>query len=348
MLNLMKATTTVLGFLAFFISSLSAQEVPATIERYLNSRVVGFDGTVLVARGDEILIDKNFAPPGGNRFGRIQNTFPAGAIAEQFIAAAILQLERAGQVRLDNPICNYIVDCPGEWKKIRILDLLTHSSGLPSLEGIIPCVESTASKPNPSLVIHTLAGRPLLFEPGDRFDANKMDYFFLALAIAKISGQSTGDYLEEYIFHPLNLVQTGRLGSGPQHDLIGSRGQEGCPLMEELYTTTEDLYRWHRALATEEFLPKNSLDLMFTPIIEGHGLGWKIIKEFDRKVALQDSEFDSASVSIRRYPDDATCIIIVSHVRNVSASVLSHDLGAILFGKHYPVLQDPASAHPSH
>jgi CubicO group peptidase (beta-lactamase class C family) len=359
MLNLMKATTIVLGFLAFLISSLSAQEVPSTIERYLNSRVVenGFDGTVLVARGDEVLINKNFAPPGtpGAKFGRVQNRFPAGAIAEQFIAAAILQLERAGQVRFDSPICDYISDCPHEWRQIHILDLLTHSSGLPSLEGITPCLESTASQSYSSVVIHTLASRPLLFKPGNRFNGNKVDYFFLALALEKISGQSTIGYLKEHIFHPLKLAQTEYLFPIRQQNPTETTRQDVCPqavpaansmpsfFTEELYTTTNDLYRWGRTLTTKKLLPKDLVDQMLTPQIEGHGFGWKIMKEFDRKAILQNNEIEPTSVSIRMYPDDDTCIIVVSHVKSVSSSLLSHDLGAILFGKHYPVSAKPAS-----
>jgi CubicO group peptidase (beta-lactamase class C family) len=358
----MRAIITCLVFGTYFAPCPRAQNLSSRIERYLNAQVLenGFSGTVLVAQGDAVLINKSFAPPSalGSKFSQAQNRFPVGSIAEQFIAAAILQLEVAGQVGLDSPICDYISDCPSEWKQIHILHLLTHSSGLPSLEGIAPCVEHAASQSDSSAVIPTLSKKSLLFKPGNKFNGNKLDYFFLSLAIEKVSGQSTSVYLEEHIFHPLKLAQTGYLVPVPEHNSTGIKRQEGCPqgehpanpmppfFAEELYTTADDLYRWDRALTAEQFLPKNSLDQMFTPYIEGHGFGWKIIKEFNRKLALQNTEFDSASVSIRRYPDDATCIIVVSHIHNVPASVLSHDLGAVLFGKHYPTSPNPASAHP--
>jgi CubicO group peptidase (beta-lactamase class C family) len=352
----MIGTSAINVFLAFWtclVPCPRAQELPSRIERYLNAQVLenDFSGTVLVAHGDEVLINKSFAPPSalGSKFSEAQNRFPVGSIAEQFIAAAILQLEVVGQVRLDRPICDYISNCSSEWKQIHILNLLTHSSGLPSLEGIPPCIEDAASQSNSSAMIAMLSRKSLLFKPGSKFNGNKLDYFFLSLAIEKVSGQSTSVYLKEHIFHPLKLAQTGYLVPPPQQNPAGSKRQEACPqgehpanpmpsfFTEELYTTTDDLYRWDQILTAEKFLPKNSLDQMFTPYIEGHGFGWKIIKEFDRKVALQNNEFDSVSVSIRRYPDDATCVIVVSHIHNVSASVLSHDLGAILFGKHYPI-----------
>ncbi len=361
----MKEMSTILVLLAFWTNlSLFArvQELSPRIEQYLSSQMheYGFSGEVLVAHGDEVLLNKSFAPPSalGSKFNQARKRFPAGSIAEQFIAAAILQLEVVGQVRLDSPICDYISNCPGEWEQIHILHLLSHSSGLPSLEGITPCVEHGTSQSNSSAMIAMLSRRSLLFKPGNKFNANKLDYFFLSLTIEKVSGQPTSLYLEEHIFHPLKLAQTGYLVPAPQQNPLGTKRQEAClagdhlanPMpslfAEDLYTTIYDLYRWERALTSDELLPKGSLDQMFTPYTEGHGFGWKIIKEFDRRVALQNTEFDSTSVSIRRYPDDDTCIIVVSHRYDVSASSLSHDLGAILFGKRYPISPNPSSTHP--
>jgi CubicO group peptidase (beta-lactamase class C family) len=360
MLISMTAIFVFLAFGTYLTPSICAQALPSRIERYLNAQVVenGFNGTVLVAHGDDILINKSFVPPDaiGSKFSQWQDRFPAGSISEQFIAAAILQLEPAGHVRLDSPICDYISDCSSDWKQILILHLLTHSSGLPSLKGAPPCVQDSVSHFNFSAMITMLSNRSLLFRPGNKFNGNKLDYFLLSLAIEKVSGQSTTAYLAEHIFHPLELAQTGnRLYALEQHP-AGIKGQVACPqdkraanpapffLTEEIYTTAADLYRWERALATGKLLPKNSVDQMFTPQIEGHGFGWKIIKEFDRKVALQNNELESTSVSVRMYPDDNIYVIVISRSAHVSSSELSHDLGAILFGKRYPVSANPSAA----
>jgi CubicO group peptidase (beta-lactamase class C family) len=334
----------------------SAQELPARIERYLNSQVLenDFSGAVLVAHGGEVFVDRNFVPPSvpGSKFSQVQYKFQTGSITEQFIAGAILQLELAGRVTLDSSICEYLSGCPSEWKQIHILHLLTHSSGLPSLEGVPSCVKDSVSQFNSSAMIAMLSERSLLFEPGNKFNANRWDYFLLSLAIEKISGESTAAYLKEHIFRPLKLARTGNLDHVPEQNPLKIKGQVACPhgehatnpsfMMEQLYTTTGDLYRWERALTTGKLLPKNSLDQMFTPQIEGHGFGWKILKEFDRKVALQNNELEPTSVSIRVYPDDDTYIIVVSRSTGFSSSAISHDLGAILFGKHYPISPNPA------
>ena len=121
------------------------QEPGSRIEQYLKSQAHqnGFSGDVLIAKGDELLITKSFRASSNltTEVSQPQDRFPVGSIAEQFIAAAILQLELTGQVRLDSSICDYISDCPDSWKPIHILHLLTHSSGLPSLQEGSPCVQ---------------------------------------------------------------------------------------------------------------------------------------------------------------------------------------------------------------
>jgi CubicO group peptidase (beta-lactamase class C family) len=320
------------------------QEPSSRIERYLVLQMHenGFTGEVLVSHGDEVLVKKSFLPPPppGSDLGQAQERFPAGSIAEQFIAGAILQLDVKGQVGLDAPICDYISNCPGDWTKIHILHLLTHSSGLPSLHGVSPCIARAALQP--SGVMAMLSGKPLLFEPGNSFNFNSLDYFFLSVVIERISGQSTSEYLDQHIFHPLKLAQTGYLVAASRQKCTEGELPANAG---ELYTSSDDLYRWNRALSTDKFLPKNSLEQMYTPYIEGHGFGLKILKEFDRKVAVQNNESDSNSVSIRVYPDDDTCVIVISRVHKVAASRLSHEVGALLFDKHYPVSPNPSAAH---
>jgi CubicO group peptidase (beta-lactamase class C family) len=334
------------------------QEPASSIEQYLESRAQqdGFSGEVLIAKGDELLIKKGFRASSNltAEVSQPEERFPVGSIAEQFMAAAILQLELAGQVRLDSSICDYISDCPGSWKPIHILHLLTHSSGLPSLHEGSPCVERSAVKPR--AIMAMLPARPLLFEPGSKFNLNSLDYFFLSAVIEKISGQSTSKYLDQHIFHPLKLAQTGYSLPASQPKDTVAQTPEGCrpgelaanlvpALSGELYSSIDDLYRWNHALAAEKFLPANSLHQMYAPYIDGYGFGLKILKEFDRKVAVQNTESGSDSVSIRMYPDDDTCIVVVSRVHETAASALSHELGALLFGKPSRVSSNPAAPH---
>ncbi len=264
------------------------------------------------------------------------------------------------KVKLDSPVCDYIASCPNDLEQIHLLHLLTHSSGLPGPRGISTCAKSISSRSTTSELMSFLDNRPLAFKPGERFNDSKFDYLLLRLLIERISGQTIEEYLDQHIFRRLQMSQTGFTIPSAGQESVGTDQSANCgkgkeastvsPLVvtKELYSTMNDLRRWDRALATPGFLSKYSLEQMFTPFIEGYGLGWKIIKEFDRKVAIQYSEENSSSISIRIYPDDETCVIVYAYTGENKASTLSHSLGAILFGKHYPVSDGSPAAHSPH
>jgi CubicO group peptidase (beta-lactamase class C family) len=129
---------------------------------------------------------------------------------------------------------------------------------------------------------------------------------------------------------PFNSAHAGDPETCPQ-------GQSTPPYFsKEILTTLGDLYLWDKALMSGQFLSKSAVEKMFTPYIEGHGLGGKVVKEFDRMAFVQNDRFGPASISSRIYPGDVTCILVVSHTQVQPATSVSHDLGAILFGKNYP------------
>ena len=82
-----------------------SEDLALRIDRYLKTRVANnqFRVKVLVARGDHVLIRREYHQSGRNH-GSVKNDvvyrFPVGTIAEQFVAAAVLQLEEQGKIRM--------------------------------------------------------------------------------------------------------------------------------------------------------------------------------------------------------------------------------------------------------
>src|SRR5215216_4119310 len=52
------------------------------------------------------------------------------SITKEFTAAAILHLAEEGRLSLDDPIGEYLLDYPGEGRRVTIRQLLSHTSGL--------------------------------------------------------------------------------------------------------------------------------------------------------------------------------------------------------------------------
>ena len=96
-----------------------------------------FMGTVLVAKGGAILLEKGYGY--ANLEWDVPNPsdakFRLGSITKQFTATAILQLQEQGKLSVDDPISKYVENAPEAWKGITIHHLLSHTSGIPSYTG---------------------------------------------------------------------------------------------------------------------------------------------------------------------------------------------------------------------
>ena len=91
-----------------------------------------FMGSVLVARGDDIVFSKAYGS--ANLEWNVPNTvdtkFRIGSITKQFTAAAVLLLAERGKLKLDDPIKTYYPDAPAAWDTITLRHLLGHTSGI--------------------------------------------------------------------------------------------------------------------------------------------------------------------------------------------------------------------------
>src|SRR5277367_5457765 len=125
-------------------------------------------GSVLVARGNDILFDRSYGD--ANLEWEIPNSpttkFRLGSITKQFTAASILLLEERGKLSVQDPVKKHMPDAPAAWDRITIFHLLTHTSGIPNFTGF-PDYVPTETLPSPAgKTIARFRDKPLDFEPG--------------------------------------------------------------------------------------------------------------------------------------------------------------------------------------
>jgi hypothetical protein len=171
------------------------------------------------------------------------------------------------------------------------------------------------------------------------------------LIIERASGKPYADFLQESIFAPLGMNQSGYDSNSRiiKNRAAGYARQAGNTVNAAymdmtipyaagaLYSTTEDLLRWDRALYTDMLVSQKSRDEMFTPDKGGYGYGWSIAKRFDRQAIAHGGGIYGFATHLTRFPGDRVTVIVLSNVEGASAGRIANDLAAVVFGAPYEI-----------
>lgn len=258
-------------------------------------------GSVLIGLNGKVLLSKGYGL--ADRIQGIPNTpqtrFHLGSMTKAFTAMGILILQSQRKLSVEDPICNYFADCPQERQDITIHHLLTHTSGLSAqlsdqLYREIEAVISGLVTPTEQAHYLGLTSQwSLDSPPGERYAYDNFGYILLARIIEVVSGQSYADYLNQAIFTPLKMRNTGYPDSSSgvaelYDDRFDRTGRQlgSSPVSEgagHLYSSSEDLFLWDQALYTDRLMPKLDLDRMFEPYVPqihvpgfAGGYGWAL------------------------------------------------------------------------
>lgn len=331
-----------------------AAELGAKLDRYLTES--GFQGSVLVAKDGEVVLMKGYGLADREKAEpyATDTLVSIGSITKQFTAAAILKLEMEGKLAVEDPIGRFFKDAPQDKKAITLHQLLTHTSGLESdFAGDYEPVGRD------EYVKRILAAK-LRSKPGaEHFYANS-GYSLLAAIVEIAAGQPYETYLQQHLFKPAGMKETGyrvpkwemrripvgyrdgeRWGTmldrawaedGPYWALRGNGGIE---------STLSDLLAWSRALDGNTVLSAAARKKLFTPHVkEGphadsfYGYGWAIFTTpWDTKLVAHNGGNGVFSADFARYVDDGIVVITSASDSQVKAWKFSPALGRIAHGE---------------
>lgn len=305
----------------------SAVAVP-TLEARLD-QLLGADlnGAALVAKDGEILYAKGFgmADAASNRANTPGTRFRLGSITKQFTAMAILILESRGLLERSDSICDYIDDCPEAWKVVTIEHLLGHTSGIADFTDQ-PDFDILKAL-TPAQTVARVSDIPLTGEPGESFSYTNTGYVLLGMAIEKVSGNPYATYLQDEIFGPLRMQDSGYedadtpgLATGYSSDFnVADPLDMSVPYAAGgLYSTVLDLNRWQEALYTERLAPAMDIARYFTPLVEvADGVGYaygQVVGDDDGSTVVQHAGgINGFSTYLARYPDDHITVALLTN-----------------------------------
>ncbi len=129
-------------------------------------------------------------------------------------AIAFMQLVEQGRVRLTDNVSMYVdgfkpyVDsATGRKIDIRVIDLLTHSSGLPPYAPVDEIVKKSGA-PNPKALIDWIANCKRDFKPTTRFQYSCLNFVTLQNILQNITGMKLMDYSKKNVFDVLGMKNT--------------------------------------------------------------------------------------------------------------------------------------------
>jgi CubicO group peptidase (beta-lactamase class C family) len=340
-----------IAILLLLASACLAQDNVSRMEQVVQSYVDSkqFMGAALVARDGKVLLSKGygFANLEWGVLNSPASKFRLGSITKQFTAACILLLEERGKLKVDDPVKKYMTDAPAAWDKVTIFNLLTHTSGIPSFTGFPDYASTEAIATTPEKLVARFRDKPLEFQPGEKWNYSNSGYVLLGYLIEKISQQSYSEFVQENIFTPLGMKDSGYDSNSAiiLHRASGytpsAKGTIHAGYIDmsipfsagSLYSTTEDLLRWEQGLMGGKLLSVASLAKMTTPFKNDYAFGLAVHAVNGHKVIEHGGGIEGFNTEIAYYPEDKLTVVVLANLNGGVPETIANALAQVAHGE---------------
>ena len=136
-------------------------------------------------------------------------TFHTASISKVFTALAVMRLRDQGKLSLDQRVQEVLPELRygnERAKDMTLRQLLSHTSGLPDVSGY----DWSSARRGSTALLDYFMSRSLeaKFEPGSKFRYSNLGYDLLGLVVARASGESFEDYVEEEVLRPAGMASS--------------------------------------------------------------------------------------------------------------------------------------------
>lgn len=250
--------------------------------------------------------------------------FNLAGISKSFTAMAVLKLVEKNKIQLDNTLTDIFPEFPEYGRKVKIRYLLNHTSGLPNYDD--PKISN-----NSQVLEYLLSQDSLEFEPNSKWQYSNSDYALLVKIIEKTSKKTYKKYLTKTILKKLKMentyfaedaiIENQVFGHFIKDEIYHPQDMRNLIYGEQgIYSCTEDLAKWEKALYNESIISKASLKKMFS--IEKmqfgdrrsyYGYGWVIMERNGIKYFWHEGGANGYSNFIITFPDVKMTVIVLTN-----------------------------------
>jgi CubicO group peptidase (beta-lactamase class C family) len=349
-------------------SATSPADLDAIVKQIIaRERVVG--ASVLVARGDHILLHKGygFADLGLEVPTKDETVYHVVGPMLPFTGIAVMQQVERGKLSLDDDISKFIPEFPLQGHHVTIRQLLNHTSGIVDYHYLGDPIEATSRQPKAlDEVMALYANKSWVNEPGKKWDWSISGFQLLVTIVERVTGQSFSDYVQQNIFKPAGVKSTTycddfTLTRGLSHayrkmstGYVEAR-ENGMAYNSDLRfcSTVSDLLQLWRAIKDKNLVRPETFKQMSTA--EGaaaqmsaqdpkaqYGFAMILNHEEDHRRIGQHGSLMGYSGSLYDFTEDNLTIVVLTNTEDQNAYAITRALGRAILG--LPALPDPKPA----
>lgn len=284
--------------------------------------------------------------------------FNLASVGKIFTGLAITQLAEKGKISIDDTIDKYLPDGwlpPEISRKIQVKHLLTHTSGLGDyFSDIYKQCEIQVFRDLNDYKPLVLKSK-LFFEPGSRFQYSNTGYLLLGVIIESVSGEEYFQYLNNHIFIPAGMVNSGGFSKDEPvknratgytkiwqnedftwTDHQGTKILKGCP-SGGMYSTAEDLLLFDNALQNNKLLSPENTKQLFTGFPElnasFHSSCFFLSNNTAGQTASHQGDGSGVNCQFKKYVSQGYTAIVLSNYSAPSANIIANVIDQLMIQK---------------
>lgn len=309
-----------------------------------------FNGNILIAQNGKISYQKSFGYADLDAQTPLNNetSFRLASLSKQFTALGIALLENDGKLNFDDPVVKFIPELD-RYPNVTIRHLIHHYGGLPDYMSLVGRKgDKKLVYDNEMVIALTAQKQPKAnFDPGQSSSYSNMGYLLLASIIERVSETTYGDFLQKRVFTPLGMKRTEVNFPKVREDENVATGFEPHPKSGKMinadsdddpmgyhilakvvgdgavYSTTEDLLRYHLGMQTDILLPELKREVLVTAGAlesapdKGYAFGQEVrpTKALGQRISHSGS-WAGALTWLERYPENGSLITILSNTNS--------------------------------
>lgn len=219
------------------------------------NEMVGFNGSVLVGNREKVLYYEQigFADKQKNTPLTEKHLFSTGSIGKEFSTIAVMKLVEDGKLNYQDKVSKYVNSLPSWSNEITIENIMTHTSGLPSLNWFVG-IESEDVNAQINAV------KELAFPSGNGFLYTNMNIVIRSYLVEAITGMPYQDFVTQEILRKANMSTAIQpIGMNTLTNQITYHEDPNALKAISYYATPFDLYNFEKSLWSNKIIKSNLL-----------------------------------------------------------------------------------------